>query len=449
MKILQYFISLGVILLLCSCGELPTKESNTVAGSSADIEDYFIEGQKHWDAWEKNNSTEELHNAQAWYRKAYTASPDEASYQHAYYLSSVYLGFYTENISETELLSLFNKLNPIVKAEVPPPARMLYAIGNFKNEPANTLIPIVQRAIQQKPDDAMSWRQLSQQYLRLDQHQLAANAAHKAMTIDSNSAEYAWQFGSSLEKVASDFRCDQTEELKQAAFFTAKAAAMQNDSPDWYADSAQRYVDLGLLPLAQHQLHIAHALKPTANYISAFVHASIIEGLDFQTNEFIKDAEQAEHTQESFIALAMAAAVNGEWHNAREFMALAKKRKEFDFYDLLIYVWISEIAQNSSIANAQLRLKTNLNTTEKTIKDFILAGNNNPQELTNKLKPNNACSKQQVDFYIAMKEWKVGNTSQMKSNLRKAAESPHFFSREKVWATALLQGMEFTGSKEN
>src|SRR5690606_24894214 len=149
--------------------------------------------QSAWEAWEGNNNLNELNNAQHWYNQAYLLKPNDISFQHAHYLSSVYLGFYTENIREQDLLPLFKKLDPQVQAEVPPPARMMYAIANFKQQSPDILIPLAQRAIKQKPDDALSWKQLSEQYLRLQHYQLAAAAANKAVKLDSETGEYAWQ----------------------------------------------------------------------------------------------------------------------------------------------------------------------------------------------------------------------------------------------------------------
>lgn len=431
---------IAVLLLLAACGSTPNKSAAPARESVAEMA--FQRGQQFWVTWEEDNNTSNLQVAHSLFKKAWEQTPTNPTYQHAYYLSSVYLGFYAENISERDLLPVYESLTPSVKAEVPPPARLAYAIGNFKNQTPETLIPVAKRAIKQNPEDAMSWKQLSEQYYRQQLYLLAAASAQKAYVMDATTSEYAWQLGSSLAKVADNIRCEQKNELLRSAFYTARAAALQKDNAWWYAESAQRYVELGLLPLAWHQLQMSLVLEPNAAYLTTFIHASILEGKEFQTAEFIAEAEQIHHTQESFKALAMAAASLGEWKNARDFMQLAKEQGDLDTYDLIIYHWLGQLAQTGSSAASGLRLATKLGEEEKAIRDFVLAEDEDTVTLARKLPASNTCYKQKIDFYTAMKSWQLGNRKQALENLQNAAKNPHYFAKEKVWASAFLQGMK-------
>lgn len=434
-------IVISACLLLVACGSSPTiKQNSQITGSNNDL--LFQQAQKFWDAWEQDNNVSNLRLANEKFHQVYTSNPKDLNYQHALYLSRLYLGFYTEEVSEQDLLPLYSQLAPSVKAVVPPPARLLYAVSKFKREKPEKLITIVQRAIQQNPHDAVSWKQLSEQYLVLGQNDLAAAAAFKAVTIDSSAGEFNWQLGYSLLKIAKDKPCDNIEELKHAAFYTSKAAAVQKDNSNWYADSALRYIDLGLLPLAHHQLQKSHAIEPSANYITAFVHSSILEGRDFQTDAFIEDARQIKHTQASFKALAMTSAAGGDWKSASDFMGLAKKQEQLNLDDLMVYYWLEQLAGGKTLAGTQLRLKSNLENNEKTIRDYIFSENGDIEALTSKLKPNNVCTKLQGDFYTAMKYWQLGHTRTTKSKLEQVAKNTNNFSQERIWALALLQGMK-------
>lgn len=441
---LAFLVVLAVALT--SCGGTPTKTSTTYAKqetSSASVEEVlYNQGQTFWQAWEEKNNTGDLQLANGLFKKAWEKAPENLNYQHAYYLSSVYLGFYTEGTREEDLLPLYKQLAPSVKAEVPPPARMAYAIGNFKSQAPEKLIPLAQRAIKQKPQDALSWKQLSEQYVRLQQYQLAAAAAHKAYVKDSQVSDYAWQLGASLGELAVDLRCEQKDELQRSAYYTARAAALQKDNAEWYAESAQRYIELGLLPLAHHQMQKSINLEANASYITAYIYTSIIEGSAFQTSEFIAEAEQVQHTHESFKALAMAAATMGEWNNARDFMNLAREQDPLDVYDQLIYSWLEKLAKGAKSSTTQpWATNNNLDEEQQALVDFVQGAHADNELLIKKLKPSNACSKQKVDFYTALKNWQLGNRNATVKHLQSAAQSTHFFAREKVWAAAFLQGM--------
>lgn len=455
MNIFKVLFLIGVGAFFVACGNtVPTKTNSSATALAAS---WFNQGQTAWEAWESSNDLNDLQEANSWYNKAYSQDPDKASYQHANYLSSIYLGFYSETIREQDLLPLFKQLDPQVQAEVPPPARMMYAIGNFKQQDPETLIPLVQRAINQKPDDALSWKQLSEQYLRLQQYQLAAAAAHKAVKLDESSGEYAWQLGTSLAQVANNQGCEAStsenpflsEERLRSAYFTAKGAALQKDKATWYADSAQRYIELGLLPLAQHQINKSRELEINADNIAVYVRASLLSEIPFQSENFVREAENTEHTFESFKALAMASAANGVWQHAEEFMSMAGQQARFDTYDLVIYQWLGQLAQTSSSAEAKLRLKSALSEEERSLREFLFTDPQGNKQVENNFYRNfdleNNCRNTQGYFYTAMKQWQSGNTESMLQSLNQAADGNNFAAREKVWAVALAAGFKKNG----
>lgn len=264
----------------------------------------------------------------------------------------------------------------------------------------------------------------------------------KAYVKDSQVSDYAWQLGASLGELAVDLRCEQKDELQRSAYYTARAAALQKDNAEWYAESAQRYIELGLLPLAHHQMQKSINLEANASYITAYIYTSIIEGSAFQTSEFIAEAEQVQHTHESFKALAMAAATMGEWNNARDFMNLAREQDPLDVYDQLIYSWLEKLAKGAKSSTTQpWATNNNLDEEQQALVDFVQGAHADNELLIKKLKPSNACSKQKVDFYTALKNWQLGNRNATVKHLQSAAQSTHFFAREKVWAAAFLQGM--------
>src|SRR5690606_16061956 len=264
-------------------------------------------------------------------------------------------------------------------------------------------IPLAQRAIEQKPDDALSWKQLSEQYLRLQHYQLAAAAATKAVKLDSETGEYAWQLRTSLAQLANEHSCLPGEERLRSAYLTAKAAALQKDKASWYANSAQRYIELGLLPLAQHQVYKSRELEINADNITTYVHLSLLSDTEFQTESFVEKAESTEHTFESFKALAMTSASMGVWKHAEEFMSMASKQGRFDVYDLAIYHWLGQLAQTSNSAEAKLRLSNSENEKEKTLKEFILNSTQEEATFYRDFDLKDECQSTQANFYSAMK----------------------------------------------
>ncbi len=432
-----------IILLICvlsACGSQKTKNTGQI---SSDAERWFKRGELSWQLWEKNDQLKDLADAYRYYKNAYTLEPQKANHQHAHYLSSVYHGFYTESVSEEELLAIYQHLPPAVLSEVPPPARMEFAIQNFKQATPQELIPLAKRAIKQKPTDAMSWKQLGEQYTRLGQYALAAHSTFRALELDSTVAEYHWHFANNLARLAKNQSCtsgENSRELNLAATHSAKAAFLKSDNPYWFTDSANFYLALGLTPLSQYLVQHSRELEINAGNIAAHIKTSLLLDTPFQTDAFVKEAENTLHTKESFKTLAMASAANGIWNFAEEFMSMAKEQGELDIQDLAVYYWLGRLAGKTNSAEDQLKLKKTANKEEQEIIRLVLNADATGFNQRAVFAKQNSCTKLKSDFYSALVSWRAGQTDAMVTALNRAANSAFNNAKEKVWAQALLNG---------
>lgn len=426
------------------------KEANTInnaqsPGSSqkTSANTAFELGQEAWQHWEKNEDLEALSRAFEHYKHAWQLDNHNSSYQHAYYLSWVYHSFYTETVDETALLALYNSMQTAIRLDVPPPARVSYALANSKGQSPQILRSHAQRAIKQQPKDALSWKQLSEQYLKLQQPELAANSAQRALTLDEEDNDYRWQLAESLAALSQLHACEVDSEntLLLAASHSARAAT-RTESPAWrLANSSEKYLALGLLPLAEHQVMRSMAMESNAANIASYIKLALVEGRDFQTEAFVEKAENTLHNKSSYIALAMASAANGNWRYAEEFMTMAKSQQNFDLIDHSIYYWLAQLAYNVSGHLALIEMSAAENAEERAIKNW-LTQSNSPIDFGSVFKQKNTCTQLKEDFYQAFHLWAKGDVPMAKEKLRAAANADFYNTRERIWAVAILEGLQ-------
>lgn len=210
----------ATVLALSSCGTNAPKQDAPAFKKPLTAFDYFDMGAEQYNRWEQTEQLMPLLLAERLFAKSLAMQPDNINIQQAHYDTLMWASFWKNDYSEQEVEAAFNALNPLIRQDVSPPAKISYARLSG-DASADTLIPILFRAIQQQPRNAHTWKELSEQYAEKEHDWMAVAAAEHAVKYapddPENNQRLAYAINGVIESRACNF--EQKPLLKRSAYY--------------------------------------------------------------------------------------------------------------------------------------------------------------------------------------------------------------------------------------
>jgi len=436
-KILLCTFCLGVF---SGCNTLQHKESHTAGWSPGQ---FYMEGNRIYALWDSSNELQDLIQAASNYAEAYSLQTQNTQYQYAHYLAQFQSSFWLLRDNEEDLLALYKKLAPDVQREVPPPARIGYLYKKVSGEDASSTIPPLKRAILQKPQDALSWRQLSNAYAENSQTWLALASAQTAYKLQPESASAAYLMGQAFKGLAEEHACSDEgfSRLKRSAFYLAKAAALEENS-QYYQASGESFVRLGIQPLAYLQLQKALSSGKGKQNPSLLIDVTSLQGKLEEATKMAQDAYQQDKNPVQLEQLAKLEAKAGNWPSAVKYLhdRERKHQLELTLADKTVSTLIQAISQGKPFDKVDFSFtQAENNYTRKALRYLEEPNSENRKQLL-KLS-SNSCLKSRTWLYMAAANWQKNDPHKTLKYLALAKKGKTPYLPERVWADAIHQGL--------
>lgn len=407
-------------LLLSGCNSTPVKDESRASNKYSPSQDntltpfaLYEKAQSFYTLWDTHKKREDLEEAYRYSKAAYNARPFNLVAQKLYYTVLVNLGFQFDDVTEDELALAFDALHPNVKADSAAPAKILYARNIRLKAEADALVPYLYRAIKQKPNDAHTWRQLSEQLAVLGQYDLSISSANIGNHIEPNTDYSSFAVAKAYNNKIESGECFYSDvtSIKRAAFHSAKSAKIKESD---YANGfvALQYLRLGLYPLA-HQFAVK-ANDKTHDKWSTTLLVDILLNLK-RYNQALELTIQNGKRDPYLVALSesMLALSESRLHDARLWYQKSYNNKSI--YHVLVENWLTSLIEGK---NVPINISPELpnNPWEKSLGTFLKYPNIFKSSHLIE-KATNVCRKTDAHFYTAMQFWREGNIGAAKKHL--------------------------------
>lgn len=427
-----------IALTLSSCGSNAPKQDAPVFKKPLTAFDYFDMGVEQYDRWQQTEQIMPLLLAEKLFGKSLAMQPDNINIQQAHYDTLMWASFWKKDYSEEAVETAFNALNPLIRQDVSPPAKITYARLSGKAE-ADALIPILFRAIQQQPRNAHTWKELSEQYAELEQDWMAVAAAEQAVKYapedPDNNERLAYAINGVIESRACNF--EQKPLLKRSAYYGAKAAAADKENSDTAGLVGLQYLRLGLHPLAHKFALHAYTLQQDA------WNGSLLIDTYLNLNKYQEASELAQTLlnngldyAEPYRDFALYKASISDWDQASlDYRELVKKDPDNIYYSLIAN-WLQSISNNTPLPLMLDKVQLN-NDWEEILYNYLTAVEAPATTPVDQAK--DACELADAHFYTAMRFWRDGDKEKMQEHLKLTRKQNATWFQEHFWAGVLLK----------
>ncbi|ABD81685.1 hypothetical protein [Saccharophagus degradans] len=428
----------ATVLALSSCGTNAPKQDTPAFKKPLTAFDYFDMGAEQYNRWEQTEQLMPLLLAEKLFAKSLAMQPDNINIQQAHYDTLMWASFWKNDYSEQEVEAAFNALNPFIRQDVSSPAKISYARLSG-DASADTLIPILFRAIQQQPRNAHTWKELSEQYAEKEHDWMAVAAAEHAVKYapddPENNQRLAYAINGVIESRACNF--EQKPLLKRSAYYGAKAAAADKENADTAGLVGLQYLRLGLHPLAHKFAAQAYSLEQDA------WNGSLLIDTYINLNKYQEAAELAQTLlsnglkyAEPYRDFALYKASTGHWDEASlEYRKLVKKDPENIYYNLIAN-WLQSISNNTPLPLMLENVQLN-NDWEKILYNYLTAEKAPATTPVDQAK--DVCELADAHFYTAMRFWRDGDSAKTQQHLKLARKQGATWFQEHFWAGVLLK----------
>ncbi len=400
-------------------------------------QELYQSGQKSFEKWGKEFSYSELKNSYDYFKGAIEIQPDNIQYQKAYYLVLFARSILESNITEAQLIKMFNLIHPVVQASIAAPAKSTYIRGKAQKEEPDILIGHLTRAIYQQPYDPYPWLELSSLYEKQHNFWLSAATAKQATALeDSAAAEF--KVGTQLNNLAKQKKCsDNWKPYKhQAIKHIASASAKEPDNANYLYSQAYLYQTLGLMPLSLMQvkksLEIKKGYWPTRLYTQVALSLKKYELAETLSTQLINEYNR----HDGYLFKSMSYAGRHQWEAAREALQHYIEKDKPTINHHVIHSWITNLASDQKIYPQLQNLPANTEW-EILIKDFF-NGETLKTEKDLNYFASNSCERSIGHFYNAYKFWLNADIPSTERQLLDAINYPSLQFTEHYWAEIIL-----------
>ncbi|WP_188150865.1 hypothetical protein [Teredinibacter waterburyi] len=426
--------SLTISTALTGCNTTPIKTPATDAVIQASDQQIGISA---YEMWRETANPLYLEIAKLKLSKALTETPDNVFVQKAHYLSHYMSFIYTNDFDLQLLTKLYAEMNPVIKADTPPPSRITYAKALINNADNKTLIELTLNTIAEQPESAFSWHSLSEHYEQEKYDWLALAAAQQANRLSADNPEYLYQLGDSINDIIQQNNCvyEEREYAKRAVSYIAKAAAKAPNQL-YYDNASLQYLNLGLFPLAYDQSKKAWDLERNAWTAWHYGYSSLYAG---RYNEAIGPAKfliDTNNGKGAYHLLAIAHVGLNQREQALDALENLEKRSkksstaspEFQptVFDKISILWLNALLNGSDRATALANLKLDSIAGKDDWHTAIMQKFTHGSETANSTliaQAKNDCEQTEAYFFDAFYAWTQGDNNQTKTLLKKTTNS--------------------------
>lgn len=424
-------------LILAGCGSAPIKEPETKAPLTAF--DYFDMAAKQYQLAETTNKVAPLFLSEILFKKSLSMQPDNINIQQAHYETLAWASLSKQNYSEADIVAAYDALHPAIRKNAVAPAKITYARESNTATPKE-LIPILTRAIKQKPRDSHTWKELSEVFAETDNNWMAMATAEQAVQYNPESSENNQRLAYAINGIIEENSChfDQKALIKRSAYYGAKAATLDKENEQVSGLVGLQYTRLGLHPLALKFATKAYEQTPDAWHGSLLIDTYINLRKYQEASELALSLLQAEADYaEPYRDFALYHASNGNWAKASENYSQLADSSPSNLYYHLVNHWLNSMKNGTPtpIALGAVEAGTDW---EQNIADYLKL--NTPPETLVSLATD-SCERADAHFYTAMRYWHEDNTEMAKKHLKLTRKQGATWFQEHFWADVLLKAL--------
>lgn len=431
-------IAVIAALSLAGCGNTPTKEATPAFKAPLTAFDYYELAAEQYRRADETNQVGPLLISEKLFEKSLSMQPDNVNIQQAYYETLAWASLVKKDYSEKSVQEKYNALHPVIQKEMVPPAKITYfRLADTAN--AQELLPILKRAVQQKPYDAHTWKALSETYAELDNNWMAIASAEQALQYKPDEGEYLGRLAYALNGLIEERSChfEEKELIKRSAFYGTRAATLTKKNDLYSGLVGLQYMRLGLHPLAHQFAKRSYESAPDAWSGSLLIDSYINLGKYDDAAQIAQSLlDQKADYQAAYRDLALQQASLGQWAQASALYNQFTRQTQTNLYNLLIGGWLEALATGKPLAIDLSQVQPN-GDWETRIYEHLTTETGEPHYLTAHAK--DICERADAHFYTAMHYWQNNQKQKAKEHLNLSRKQGATWFQEHFWADVLLK----------
>lgn len=395
------------------------------------------QGLQAYDEWEKTKNKDTLLKANQLFKQAFDLTPYSLRYQNSYYYTFYEVGYTFDFIEEKDLLTAYNKLHPAVRRERTAPAKAIYAKNVRLKQKPHKLIPVLHRAVLQRPRDSHTWSQLSEQYLDDKKNWLAIATASKAVEIRPDSYYANIILAEAYNRKIEENACfyDEKEKTKRAAYYGAKATKIKPTEFSHHMAGVQ-YLRLGIYPLARTFSEKSVGEKPDKWNVGALV--DIYRNMHLYDKAIaLLDANPEINPYDKHYSRALKFITEKNYAEAHR--ALNQSGYSDSLYSTLVSNWLRSLETDVALPIELGNVKTH-NQWQRSIKSYFEF----PEVFEISVlvdSAENNCQKVEAHFYTAFRLFREGEKQKSIDQLKLAKKAGATRFDEHFLANSLLKAL--------
>ena len=377
-----------------------------------------------------------LSRAAAMYRVVYLRHPENAAIQESYYQNLFMRDLIRSEVASSDLITLFDSMNPLVKASFNPPSYIDFLVAEEDNRPFDERLDLLQKSLREQPYSGGLWFALSELYEEMENPWMATAAAKRAVELEQESEEFIYQFGDSINDIIESSSCsyDETELLKSSVRLYAKSSKMRPDQLN-YDNTALQYHRLGLLPLALQNAISAYELDKNQWTVEHYIELLINLGRYSQAEDILLQSGQLIDTYPHEYHAMVTVAMDGDRQ------PLANYFEERSHQDNALWVarwhWIKRL-QGEEISKPDFSVLKGDTPWESRIGEYLYSESSGNELIDEAVT---GCEKTEAYFYTAYKKWLQGDSENALEKLNLVTKQNARRYYEYMWAPIIKSSL--------